>query len=224
MKSVHDLGKGLPFTSKTCPRAIAAAKMCETPISIMNCPTRRPSLLFPVNYPGEKNARCNVGDSNFHARSDYAGNGGDGPDIFAVPNDWPSAATFQWTDLKLFTGVIFQRSTIKPREIIDGLSHTYLLGENNNNPDLHYPGMSFGDSGPMLQGYDWDIIRLGNANHPLFRDRRGYSDDWSFNSAPATTCNFVFWDGSVHAIDYGVDVKVHRLLSSRNDRQGIDSK
>jgi prepilin-type N-terminal cleavage/methylation domain-containing protein len=223
-KQLHDLGKGEPYTSKTCPKADAAARMSETPIGMMNCPTRRATVVYPVGWPGEKTARCNAGDSDFHARSDYAGNCGDGPDIYVdALCSWDVAPAYAWPDENLFTGVIFQHSVIKPVEVIDGLSHTYLVGEKNLNPDLYANGLSPGDSGPMVQGYDWDIVRHGNSAHPLQRDRRGYTDDWCFGAAHASVCNFAMCDGSVHAIGYDIEPAVHRLLSARNDREVFDT-
>jgi hypothetical protein len=123
--------------------------------------------------------------------------------------------------------VIYQRSTIRQKEVVDGLSNTILVGEKYINPDYYYAGLSNGDNGPMLQGYDWDIVRLGNSGYPPLHDRAGVITDWNFGSAHVQVCQFVFCDGSAHAINFSIcdtpdGVKVYARLACRLDKQIVD--
>jgi len=43
-----------------------------------------------------------------------------------------------------------------------------------------------------------------------------------FGSPHATGVNFVFCDGSVHLISYGIDQTTYSNLGSRNDMQAVD--
>jgi prepilin-type N-terminal cleavage/methylation domain-containing protein len=230
MRQVFDMGKGLPggipHPSQSSPKAQAAARMSEMPATALVCPTRRRVTAFAVSYPGEDSGRVNAATSHVHGRSDYAGNGGSGPYIHlgdAGPWTWPQVTPTVWLDEKRFDGIIFQRSTIRQKEILDGLSNTYFVGEKNVQPDHYYDGWDPGDTGPMVQGYDWDTVRMGNnAGEPLLRDRMGQSAAGCFGSAHAQNCHFVFCDGSVHPISYNINMEIHGRLAARKDRKVID--
>jgi prepilin-type N-terminal cleavage/methylation domain-containing protein len=253
MQQLHDMGKGLKWTSKTCPKSVMAAKMSETPISVFNCPTRRKSIAYAVNYPGEDYARANADISHVHARSDYGVNSGagicrelfptknyedDGSRYNVGPSTWSGVAAYNQADAWLhdsdFNGVSYMRSTIKQKQIPDGLSNTFFAGEKYLNPDLYLIGLSPGDTGPLLQGYDWDINRLANKFYIVQHDRPGlnttpggYGADWAFGSPHPQICNFVFCDGSVHGISFSIcdsndGKKVYGPLACRYDRQIAD--
>jgi prepilin-type N-terminal cleavage/methylation domain-containing protein/prepilin-type processing-associated H-X9-DG protein len=230
LMQIHDMGKsqpgGIPNPNPNSPKGQAAARMSETPVGMLMCPTRRRVTAFPVNYPGEDSGRANAATSHVHARSDYAGNGGSGAYIHlgsAGPWNWPQVTPTVWLDQNLFDGVIFQRSTVQLRDVVDGLSSTYFVGEKNLMPDHYYDGWDPGDTGPMVQGYDWDIVRMGNkTGEPLYRDRAGVVVSGSFGSTHAQFCNFVFCDGSVHSVNYNIDMELHRRLASRKDKKIVD--
>jgi prepilin-type N-terminal cleavage/methylation domain-containing protein/prepilin-type processing-associated H-X9-DG protein len=221
-KTVHDMAKGDPPAQKM----ITLARMCETPLPEFNCPTRRKSIAYPTSGPwGEGGAHANFGETNGQARADYDGCGGSLGDVYNVgPGPGESAATFGWVPPEYFNGVIFQRSTVAAKDIIDGQSQTFIFGEKYLAPDCYYNGTAPGDSGPMFQGYDWDIISLANGDaHPPMRDRPGYEDSWRFGSAHSTTFNMLFCDGSVHALKYDIEPATYSALGGRNDRVVIDA-
>ena len=138
--------------------------------------------------------------------------------IIGYPRWYPT------THLPIFNGVIFQRSTIKQTDIIDGMSHTFFCGEKYLNPDSYYDGTDSGDSGPLVQGYDWDIVRLANKDWIPFRDRRGFGAwSWYFGSAHSSAFNMACCDGAVHAISYDIDATAWTRLGGRNDKGIIDS-
>jgi hypothetical protein len=243
-KGIHEMGKGVPFNDKKN----LFAKMNTQPLSEFICPTRRACIVYPASTYGENGPRGNMNGSPVHARSDYAGNGGAGHadelrpafgakvDTGEIHNVGPVVSTYAaadvwtgWTpedtlpNLAGHTGVIYQRSTLKEKEIVDGLSRTIIFSEKYLNPDAYFTGTDPADSGPIFQGYDWDIIRLGNSSFPPYRDRRGQTSPWSFGSAHALVFQVVLCDGSTHALSYDIDIRTLARLSCRKDKQPIDS-
>jgi prepilin-type N-terminal cleavage/methylation domain-containing protein len=221
---LHDMGKGLPANPElkydspqsddaSSPRAQQLAKMCQATLSMMNCPTRRQ----PTTHPNPIDVRYR--NTAFHpsqARADYAANTGDKPVPITTNNDELSATA---------NGVVFQRSIIREKDVIDGLSNTLFAGEKYINPDHYYSGLAGGDSGAMFQGFDWDVNRVADEYYPLTRDRPGYmggDTEWMFGSAHAQTCNFVFCDASVHALNYDIDLMTYGRLGNRKDKKIVD--
>jgi hypothetical protein len=231
-KTIHDMGKtgGSVLTPASQTKKDANAMMCGLPIDVHNCPTRRKGNAYPVTAYSDS-GQVNMSPCTVYAHSDYAGNGGDGGDYYDVgPAAYSAIATWPWGPSSIWTGVIYQRSVVKEREVSDGLSRTLLFGEKYLNPDYYYNSSDVGDNGPLVQGYDWDIIRLGNSNRPPYRDRRGNMGNWSFGSAHPQGFNAVFCDASVHTINYDIEtiddtsgISVYRRLTNRADNLSVDS-
>jgi prepilin-type N-terminal cleavage/methylation domain-containing protein len=224
MNSIHNMAVGI---NNPTTKMQVLGLMIATPISMMNCPTRRPSMPYPDSTVGYS---FNADRVPTNARSDYAANAGDIADLaYNGPPSYAAAVIWPWPDDKA-TGVSYLRSAVKPRDIIDGLSHTYFAGEKYLNPDNYLTGLDYADDGNMYQGYDWDVVRWGNFdasnannNLPPLRDRSGLGMIPNFGSPHAAVCNFVYCDGSVHGISYTIDMETHHRLCNRKDRQGIDS-
>jgi prepilin-type N-terminal cleavage/methylation domain-containing protein/prepilin-type processing-associated H-X9-DG protein len=224
---LHNLPQdGLPniFTDK---QKIGANAMTKTPISLANCPSRRPCITFAKPNSGvyvARNAADNDPDDNVAARGDYAANAGaQGHDeFFAGPEtlaegDSPS---YPWHDTRLSNGISFERSEIKPDHIRDGTTNTLMIGEKYLNPDHYATGLEPYDNENLYTGFNNDNFR--SAFSPPLQDRRGLSDEFSFGASHTTGCNFTFCDGSVHMLDYTIDPIVFRNLGSRDDGQIID--
>ena len=237
LKGVHDLGKGQSLADKQK----MANVMTKTPLEIMNCPTRRPTTLYPNFWNGNKtgnNSADNAPNDDFAARSDYAANSGvvdwyyqPGPD---GPNMYASPATYPWVDPQMMCGVVYQRSVIKIRDILDGTSHTLLVGEKYLTRDHYLSGWGVGDNENMYVGFSDDILRstwtkdagdlpvlqTGSAPFEYRRDTPGYDGyHLGFGGAHTFGGQFVFCDGSVHAIKYDVDVILLWRLGNRADRK-----
>ena len=69
------------------------------------------------------------------------------------------------------TGVIFQRSEIKIKQITDGTTHTYLLGEKNIAADHYEDGGVPNDDQSMYNGYDKDNLRSTFMWYPGFEEK-----------------------------------------------------
>jgi prepilin-type processing-associated H-X9-DG protein len=213
----------LPNTSDEMKEVLA--RMCEQTYGVFNCPSRRAAIAYPSSSNwGEGGPHANFGATTAQARSDYAGCSNTNEYQHSVgPAPGQDPATFGWLPIEVFTGVIFQRSTIRDREISDGLSKTFLIGEKYLPPDSYYNGTDPGDSGPMLQGYDWDIVRVCNPGHMPSRDRPGLWDPSAFGAKHPSTLNMLLCDGSVHAVPYSIDEHTWTYMAGRADHEVIDT-
>lgn len=100
-------------------------------------------------------------------------------------------------------------------EIIDGTSHTFLIGEKYAITGAWDPG----DDQGMYAGYDYDTFRWTNL--PLAHDDSELIIS-RFGSNHPTSCQFAFCDGSVRAISFDIDATVFRWLGNRKDGVPID--
>lgn len=250
---VHDLGAGDdPATKKT-----KAVLQRTTPLTMFNCPTRRSPIAYPLSY-----TQTNIYNSDpatTYNASDYAGNAGDdgGPTAFGSvnPNSPSSLAQgdagdprgpgYWFSDATTLgparpasqTGVMIFHSEIRPADISDGLSYTYLAGEKHLNPDYYTTGWDPADNDTMMQGFGFDTMRWtrwGTSPNwtytPPVPDTPGapsaaqfvYSYTANFGSAHMVGCHMALCDGTVHFVSFSVDPEVHRRYSNRKDGMVID--
>ena len=113
-------------------------------------------------------------------------------------------------------GLVFRRSRIRLKEISDGTTATYLLGEKYVDPAKLATGLSDDDDQCLYAGHDRDGLRVGLG--PPVQDRPGFEPiSISFGSGHADGCGMATADGSVTVIDYAIDPLVHRSRAGRND-------
>ncbi len=235
-QSLRDLGAGGSDMSIED----ANVKRLGTPISILNCPSRRPAVLFQFSY-GIKFKLTNDAQIASVARSDYAMNAGDYAQWHKVlPTDFSDAdmkKNSNWDDMSRQTGISHQRSQVTLADIRDGASNTFLIGEKYANRDHYTDGKNGGDKNTMYCGGDNDLLRWtgykgsvtdssGTVNNLPVQDRstptlEGNEVQW-FGSVHAGGFNMSFCDGSIHAISYSIDGEVYRRLGNRKDGQPID--
>lgn len=219
--TLHDLAAGKTGDAKL----EATTQMCQTPLPIMICPSRRPAILYPYwefsSYPMH-----NTMYLENTSKSDYTANAGD------TPKEGPEGPkslrdsdleNYKWYDRSLFTGIVFQRSRISPARIPDGLSNTYFAGEKCLIQDQYQTGFDSGDDQTMLCGFDEDTVRWTRTEEgallPPARDAVELGGGpYRFGSAHPTHCSFLYCDGSVRKVGYDIDAEVHRAASNRQDQ------
>jgi len=246
-QQIRDMGRGLQDSAAKADQAVIRL---STPLAVFTCPSRRPATLWPVvagrqfrvtSVPSVENRRLET-----IIRGDYAANMGSGIGPFlyqgggseSTTEDGDSATDQEWIEwyYDAFSppqapdGVIFRRSMVRHRDITDGTTNTYLLGEKYIDPTAMANGTDDGDDQCLYSGHDRDVIRVGFS--PPYPDTRGLdiyslyptSSDTdpkpiAFGSAHPGACGMAMVDGSVRTTDYGIAAAVHQGLASRNDGQ-----
>jgi hypothetical protein len=182
-------------------------------------------------------------------KSDYAGNiGGDFAGFGTVTAQGPKTlaeiTTHNWEcsgdGFVLFnkrrypafdgmTGVIFQRSEIKIRQITDGTTYTYLLGEKNQDPNHYDDGAPLADDQSMYNGYDKDNLRAADVwlpglenqppIHPPVPDTPGSENkfEWQFGGPHPGGWIAAFCDNSVRFLSYDMKLELHQNFGNRKD-------
>jgi prepilin-type processing-associated H-X9-DG protein len=218
---LHQLPAGLHAEADPSRRIPDFVAMAKTPLPLFNCPSRRPCIPFPdvedhVYYAYHITFRLSQA-----GRSDYAACAGDGPgdQAFYGPANFEQGMdeTF-WASHSTdgFTGVMFQRSEISIRDVVTGVSNTYLAGEKFLNPDNYATGRDKADNENMYVGMDNDHYR-STLQMPR-QDKPGLPEDvtdFIFGSAHSAGFNMLYCDGSVRFITYIVDPAVYRPAGRR---------
>jgi prepilin-type N-terminal cleavage/methylation domain-containing protein/prepilin-type processing-associated H-X9-DG protein len=227
-EAVHQLGAG----GSAAVKKTAAHQLVKTTLSVMNCPSRRPTMLFPHRpstaysnrpyNPGINSVRCDALD--LVARGDYAVNWGDvWTEVVAGPSTLADATTYSsWPSPKACNGVFFLHTIYRPADISDGASNTYMIGEKYMNSDNYFTYDSSGDAQSMYIGCERDTSR-GALTVPT-QDTAGVTDVYRFGSAHAGGFHMAFCDGSVQSIGYSIDLTTHKRLANRQDGQAINAK
>jgi prepilin-type N-terminal cleavage/methylation domain-containing protein len=238
-------GVGRGFKCGDANSKTALGQMVATHVSIFYCPTRRAAQPYPWINQSNKN----FVPPPMAGKSDYAGNlGGDfaslgmGTDV--GPDTLIAAETYGWLysgpsfiarnkarykEFNGMSGIIFQRSEVKIKQITDGTTYTYLLGEKNLDPN-HYLDCDIGnDDQSMYNGYDKDNLRaadiwipgFGNPTDPPIRppvpDTLGVLYDWSFGGPHPGGWVALFCDGTVRFLTYSMKPELHQNFGSRYD-------
>jgi prepilin-type N-terminal cleavage/methylation domain-containing protein/prepilin-type processing-associated H-X9-DG protein len=206
-------------------------QMIQTPLTCMNCPTRRTPTLYPLGWVYYGGATTFHGANNISnvARGDYAVSWGDDSSYWWQdgPADLTAAKTRDWDDLRIrktATGISFLRSQVGIQEITDGTSNTYMLGEKYLNSDCYYTGTDSSDNETMYNGFNNDYDCLTALGYDPLQDQAGYDGNGRFGSAHANGLNMSFCDGSVQSISYSIDPETHRRLGNRQDGLPVDPK
>ncbi len=239
---LRDLGAGL---ADAVAKADLAVTRLTSPAAVFACPSRGAATLRPLaaaKNPLRVTAVPQMLTRRPAAvvRGDYAANMGSG----ASPNHYrsggsPSSVTSgdMMGDVGWHAGygpppdgVIFRRSRIRLRDITDGLTTTYLLGEKYVDPASLATGLSDDDDQCLYSGHDRDVLRVGLE--PPSQDRAGFDPvtvtgvAGSANKFPAPiafggphpdTCGMAMADGSVRPVASTIAVAIHRAAASRND-------
>jgi prepilin-type processing-associated H-X9-DG protein len=247
--ALQQLGADGDPNNWTSTQLAGSAQRIQTPLAVMNCPSRRRSVAYPIAWnwsgtgvPGGGGSFTPFGSQAVTslARGDYAACAGDAyADSNSVtipgPSNLSSAKSMtqgnSWPNMGAMTGVCFLRSEVAMTWIKDGTSNTYLLGEKYLDPDHYLDGNDGGDNETMYSGFNNDTHRSTYYNpsggagptHTPIQDTPGYPGSERFGSSHAGGCNFAFCDGSIHTISHSIDALIHKELGNRDDGAAIDS-
>lgn len=225
-QALHDLGAGQADSDKQT----AVLTMVHTSLAMMNCPTRRPSELYPNVYRNNTFVAYNAGgvsnssSNNVLAHADYAANAGSGDYVQTLgPTSLSGESSYSWTASSVFDGVVYERSQTTMASIRDGTSNTILLGEKYLDPNNYTTGLDPADNESMYAGFDNDIYRWTYTNYPPRQDQPGYVGRYFFGSAHASGFNMALCDGSVRLISYMINPLTFHYMGVRNDGEAVDS-
>ncbi len=195
----------LPFIEQQNLYPLSRSAISATPVKIYYCPSRR--------APGIYGSSC---------KSDYAGNAGHNFDQYGSTGVIVCTYTSPKTDTTL------QRRRLA--DITDGTSNTFAVGEKLLNP--HNWGVDGGDNESYIDsGWDEDAVRCGWNNgmyhgglYPDIDEPVYPPTTWplAFGSSHTGGANFVFCDGSVHFIPFGVDPVTFMYACMINDGTPIN--
>jgi hypothetical protein len=178
----------------------------------------------------------NANTGNPISKTDYAANAGDiqyqwlgtGPGTNCITSNLYPNCGFSTSNQN---GVSYNQSEIKPENITDGLSQTMFAAEKYMNPNFYYTGSCCSDNNSAYEGHDWDLNRwvptvgghdqgaTNTSSTQPKRDTIGFEDCTDrFGSAHATCFHAVFCDGSVHTLQFSIDLQVFSCLGARNDQ------
>ena len=232
----------------TSTQLAGCAATIQTPLTMMNCPTRRSPVVYaigatppPLYSSNGQHTPFGAGAVTAVARGDYAACAGDEPNPCANwrgPDTLSDAATLtrnntwllQPNPLEYSTGVCYRRSEVTLAQITDGLSQTYMLGEKYLSPLYYTNGVAGSDNESMYAGFDNDNHRTTYYNpadvptHTPRQDTEGYAAGFLFGSAHASGCNMSYCDGSVTFVNYSIDPTIHMYLGNRKDGMVLDAK
>ncbi len=225
-QSLHDLQLGKTDQA----RLDAASRMVQTPLSVLNCPTRRRAAPYPCTR-----AFYFTNHMSKAARADYAGNSGDtftfasncygsrceGPASITAAESSTGVARFREIAAGV-NGVFYSGSEVGMARVFDGSSNTYLIGEKYIRPDCYTTGGDNGDNETLYMGNNEDIVRWTSLSRPPTQDRAGAYWFGRFGSAHPGAFNVVLCDGSCRSISYSIDPEIHRRLGNRKDGEVID--
>ena len=223
-QALYDIGKGLADT----PKAAASPKRLSMPVPGFYCPSRRDAKAYPCANPDPNNSD----PSPTGGRTDYAANacytgypfGLSGPnsvaagDTMTANNTWPNLPASHGVN-----GISFLRSEISLAQVRDGSSNTLMLGEKYLRPEVYETGTDYADNETMYSGFNNDNHRSSETQFPPQQDTLGYSVYDLFGSAHSGIYQAAFCDGSVHGIQYDIDLETHRRLGNRKDGQVVDT-
>jgi prepilin-type N-terminal cleavage/methylation domain-containing protein len=220
--ALYSLGSGITAANE---KKAALTQLLETPVATFYCPSRRPAVATP-NTVASAYTPYNSNNPTVCARSDYAANVGPKKNIASTfwftgppPAQAEKGEGFRLDLFKIISGVVFQRSEITLKDISDGTTTTYMVGEKYLMPEHYDTGESPGDDQSAWVADDLDLHRT--TSFPPAQDQLGVETWEAFGSAHSGVLQMAMCDASVQAISYDIDPEMHLRLGDRNGGEMI---
>jgi prepilin-type N-terminal cleavage/methylation domain-containing protein len=230
--AVHGMGKSMDGGGAIWPvssskQAIIHERNTTTAIGLFYCPSRRAAI------PGDTKAsmtynNCRIGH-NLLGRNDYVGVLGGGstePYFLSVTEaTYYNHETVDWDSYRVgapYDGMIYVRSEIRPRDVSDGLSCTYMVAEKYLDPNQYSTGISHGDDEGVFTGFNGDVNRSSNPMHYPLCDTPGYHGPWHLGSAHSAGFHVMFGDSSVRMMPYDIDLQLNSNLGTAYGGEAVD--
>lgn len=238
---LHDLGSGSSNV-----RSFAKQRV-QLPFEGMVCPSRRTTNVYdfqsssasyrfcsrPIQVASKTDYACNGGNIRTTELFDSIGGGPpeDAGGLLATnPKESPSYEISSEGDRKRdWNGICHYRSEVKMRQITDGTSKTYMVGEKWMYVENYENGLDDGDNEPAFVGNNNDTIRMTyySAAEPVKYVLQSDSEDpkgangqsygrRKFGGPHPGGFNMAMCDGSVSFALRDIDPHIHAVTGSRN--------
>ena len=209
------------------------SKRIATPITFLNCPTRRQ----PGLYPDTGGVINNAVAIPLVSKTDYAANcgswgqneidGGPGGGV----NPYPAPPDGGKPRLE-FDGISYRLSKVNISDVLDGTSSTICVGEKYLEVRRWQNATDPADNENMYCGFDNDVYRSSNAGEvpnngpnlyfPPRKDSSGVLQH-TYGSNHSNGYNIVLCDGSTRSIRYTIAPRPYQFLGGRRDGQTLSS-
>jgi prepilin-type N-terminal cleavage/methylation domain-containing protein len=228
-EGLRNLGSSVSRNDETSATLLAAnQRVMMTPLDVWHCPSRRRAMVYPVGVPYWFTLQPRLcGPLTLEAKCDYAANGGpvyvgwgEGPSSLAE-GDSP---TFNWAGQISGNprGILTLHRQFCERDVTDGLSNTFMVGECSQNPDWYLTCLSTGDDQPPYMSDEREVVRF--FDYPPIPDTPGKDSYASFGSAHINGFYMSFCDGSVRIMSYSTAPQIFQDMGQRNDGHVLDGK
>ena len=213
--ALRQMGAGQPDSQ----RKITLGNLAQVNLPILRCPSR-PSPELGTSNPGFPPA--NYQRPNAMSRTDYVINGGDnsangqfnGPNTLALGDQ----VSYPWPNPATDTGVCYLHSNLGWRDVLDGMSSVYLIGEKHVSTAHYGDYADVGYDQSPFSGSDIDVIRW--ADLPPLQVSLAI-EVTAFGSSHAGIFQMAMCDGAVRTISLQIDFITHQRLANRLDQHPV---
>jgi hypothetical protein len=245
-QALHDLGADGQPDVITQQQKEQAAITTTTPLEQFHCPSRRAAALYPGYwvFDSTTSGPFNATNTELIAKTDYAACAGTAGVEFNAANsegfllnDWqgPEEVALE-NGTEPPSGVCYQRSMIELRQITDGTSSTYMVGEKFMDPDFYegMQGIPQNNDHHGVYSYGWDQTKSANQGWLPWQDKRVLPNEHFINRAFASSGKLrfgsahpgvwlmTFCDGSVQSLSFEMDGQTHFNYGNRHDGQVVE--